>query len=76
LTKPQATKVLPIMGLDFGAIGSMSLFNLRSGGYELGFLLLTSNFKSKPGSGNAISRHRQYPIVICKFKASIVEVLL
>jgi hypothetical protein len=50
LTKPQATKVLPIVGLDVGAIGSRSLFNLCSGGYEFYFLLLTSNFKSKPGS--------------------------
>jgi len=61
--------------LEPSAAGRFLTFVL-AGGYELGFLLLTSNFKSKPGSGNAISRHRQYPIVICKFKASIVEVLL
>jgi len=52
-----------------------------AGGYEFGFLLLTPNFKSKPGSGYPaagmlFSHHRQYPIVICNFEESIVEVLL
>jgi hypothetical protein len=40
--------------LEPSAAGCFLTFVL-AGGYEFGFLLLTSNFKSKPGSGNAIS---------------------
>ena len=77
----QPTSVLPIVGLDVGAIGSMSLFCFGAGGrnffeHQNKFLILNEimNFRCQ-AEVFQVSHHRQYLFVTCN-QLSVLSIIV